>query len=66
MAEMTVFARASVTVQFRTELPVQGEARVERQQEYAHMLSHIRAAVGKALEECQMEGWQAVVVNIAE
>jgi hypothetical protein len=66
MAEMSVFARASVTVQFRTELPTQGEARLQRQQEYAHMLSRIRTAVGKALEECQTEGWQAVVTNIAE
>ena len=38
MAEMSVFAHASVKVQFRTQLPTEGEARLERQQEYARML----------------------------
>ena len=64
MAEMSVFAHASVKVQFRTELPTEGEARLERQREYAQMLDHIRTAFRKALAECQIDGWEAVVVDV--
>jgi hypothetical protein len=65
MAEKTIFAHASVKVQFRTELPTQGEARLERQKEYAEMLNHIRTAFRKALAECPIEGWEAVVVDVS-
>ena len=64
MAAMTRFADASVKVQFRTELPTQGEARLERQREYAEMLGHIRTAFRKALAESQMDGWEAVVIDV--
>jgi hypothetical protein len=64
MAEMSVFANASVKVQFRTSLPTEGQARLERQQEYAELLKQLRTAFRKGLAECQVDGWEAVVVDV--
>jgi len=64
MAEMSVFANVTVKIQFRTSLPTEGEPRIERQREYADLLNQIRSGVRPAVENCKLEGWEVLVVEV--
>jgi hypothetical protein len=63
MSEFNVFARANVTLQFRTSLPAGEEDRLDRQREFAEMLKQLRDVVKEGLKECERPGWEVVVLE---
>ena len=65
MSESTVFARASVKIQFRTSLPAEGDARLERQREFAAILEQLRKMVKQGMAQSQLPGWEVVVIEAA-
>jgi hypothetical protein len=63
MSEFTVFARANVTLQFRTSLPAGEEDRLERQREFSELLHQLRELIKEGLKDCQRPGWDVVVLE---
>jgi len=63
MAEMTVYDTVSVTIQFRTSLPIDDAHREDRRKEFASMLHQLRDVVRGGLKQIQTEGWEAVVTE---